>query len=209
MSGPDPTAIQPPAGGAVGPEDRPGAVSQPVPSAVRTGECGQCRAVPVRAAQRRDEPESKSVTRAECVAFEQRGSAVTEPHTLLRVTRAIHDVDCDQGPSCEEVLTTDGRYGRYAQVALTAIRQPHHSDTDHLTVSTSDRGLVSLPPIPSACGGSVRVYESSAAAGPHIWLAANSPIAPYGTVHLSMDDALKLADQIRLLAANHYQGSVS
>jgi hypothetical protein len=44
---------------------------------------------------------------------------------LLRVTRAIHDVDCDQGPDCPEVLTIEGRYGRYAAAALTALEVPH------------------------------------------------------------------------------------
>lgn len=39
---------------------------------------------------------------------------------LLAATHAIHDVDCDEGPECYEVLTTEGRYGRWAAAALAA-----------------------------------------------------------------------------------------
>lgn len=82
---------------------------------------------------------------------------------------------------------------------------------DHLTVTTSDRGFDRLPPIPSAYGGEVRVYESSAAMGPHIWLAAADPANPNGnrelfTVHLTAENAWKLADQLRHLVEHHYQG---
>jgi hypothetical protein len=38
---------------------------------------------------------------------------------LMRVARAIHDVDCDNS-DCGE-LTTEGRYARYAQAAINAL----------------------------------------------------------------------------------------
>lgn len=85
--------------------------------------------------------------------------------------------------------------------------------SEHLQISTSDRGFDRLPAIPSEYGGEVRVYESSAAMGPHIWLAAEAPVDlnhPEGLthevpVHLTVENALKLAEQIQLLCRNHYQ----
>jgi len=87
--------------------------------------------------------------------------------------------------------------------------------SDHLAYTTTDRGFDRMPAIPSAYpGGHVQVYESSAASGPHIWLTATAPenlneadgnklSAP---IHLTAEDAWKLADQIRHLVRHHYQG---
>lgn len=57
----------------------------------------------------------------------------------------------------------------------------------------------------------MRVYESSAAMGPHIWLSMAVPewmsrSAGDPAVHLTVEDALKLADQLRYLVEHHYQG---
>lgn len=84
---------------------------------------------------------------------------------------------------------------------------------DHLTATRSDRGFDRLPPVPSRHGGEVQVYESSAASGPHLWLSVQTPVDlndPEGPVvdavaHLTVEDALKLAEQIQQLAAGHYQ----
>lgn len=88
---------------------------------------------------------------------------------------------------------------------------------EHLQPTISDRGFARLPDIPSEYGGYVSVYESSAASGPHIWLHAEAPVnlnEPTGpthevTLHLTAENAWKLADQLRLLVRNHYQGDVS
>lgn len=86
---------------------------------------------------------------------------------------------------------------------------------EHLDYTTTDRGFDRMPPIPSQYpGGSVQVYESSAASGPHIWLNAVAPVnlnEPDGPtvdapIHLSCEDAWKLADQLRHLVRHHYQG---
>jgi hypothetical protein len=84
---------------------------------------------------------------------------------------------------------------------------------DHLTTTTSDRGFDSLPPIPSEYGGGVSVYESSAALGPHVWLRATE--AMHGrpeveaTLHLTAENAWRLADQLRALVRDHYQGDAT
>jgi hypothetical protein len=86
---------------------------------------------------------------------------------------------------------------------------------DHLRPVTSDRGFNRLPAIPSEYGGNVRVYESSAAMAPHIWLNATAPVnlnEPDGEtcsvpIHLTLESASKLADQIRWLVDHHYQGT--
>lgn len=92
--------------------------------------------------------------------------------------------------------------------------QPHDTEVPaHLVVERTDRGFGHLPAIPSEYGGTVRVYESSAATGPHIWLTAEAPVdlnhpdGPMGKapMHLTLENAQKLAEQIQLLVANHYQ----
>lgn len=80
----------------------------------------------------------------------------------------------------------------------------------HLKATTTDRGFDHLPPILSTYPAeSVRVYESSAASRPCIWLASTERgedgRAVEVAVHLAVEDALKLAEQIQYLAANHYQ----
>lgn len=85
--------------------------------------------------------------------------------------------------------------------------------TNSLEPTTSNRGFAHMPPVPSEYGGDARVYESSAADGPHIWLAATCPANlnhPDGsvievTLHLTAENASVLADQLRYLVENHYQ----
>lgn len=89
------------------------------------------------------------------------------------------------------------------------------SDTpEHLEATTTDRGFDHLPSIRSEYGGEVRVYESSAASGPHVWLTATSPVdmnRPDGPMvearmHLTAENAWNLAEQLQHLVKNHYQG---
>jgi len=86
--------------------------------------------------------------------------------------------------------------------------------SDHLTSKRSNRGFTRLPAIPGAYGGEATAYESSAASGPHLWLSIKEPVdanRPGGpmveaTLHLTADNAVKLAEQLQYLVANHYQG---
>jgi hypothetical protein len=86
--------------------------------------------------------------------------------------------------------------------------------TEHLTPTTTDRGFDHLPPIPNEYGGAVRVYESSNASSPHIRLNATAPVDlndPDGptleaALHLTAENAWRLAEQLMTLVANHYQG---
>jgi hypothetical protein len=85
-------------------------------------------------------------------------------------------------------------------------------DAEHLTPTVSERGFTRLPPIVGAYGGTVRVYESSAAIGPHIWLAVNEDassrvdqMAAEAHSHLTVEAAGQLADQLRWLIDHHYQ----
>lgn len=87
-------------------------------------------------------------------------------------------------------------------------------NTPHLKYETSERGFLSLPAIPSSYGGQVRVYESSAAEHPHIWLNAEAPKdlnRPEGEqveapMHLTVENAKALAEQLLFLVDEHYQG---
>lgn len=86
--------------------------------------------------------------------------------------------------------------------------------SDHLEPTTTDRGFKHMPPIPSKYGGAVRIYESSAATGPHVWLLAESPVdmnnqdgpTVEAVIHLNAENAWLLAEQLRWLLEHHYQG---
>jgi hypothetical protein len=79
----------------------------------------------------------------------------------------------------------------------------------------SERGFIHGDDIPSAYGGYIKVYESSAASAPHIWVRTVCPSnlndltsTPIEAVaHLTLDDAARLRDQLSYLIANHYQES--
>jgi hypothetical protein len=82
--------------------------------------------------------------------------------------------------------------------------------SDHLTVTTGDRGLKrSMPAIPGDCGGSVRVHESRAAMEPHVWLAATGLGGREVFIHLTAENAWKLAEQLQHLVRNHHQGDAT
>jgi hypothetical protein len=75
----------------------------------------------------------------------------------------------------------------------------------HLQPKITDRGFKHMPEIPGTYDAtSVRVYESSAAAGPHIWLAAQGRNATDG-IHLTLESAAHLWEQLEYLINNHYQ----
>jgi hypothetical protein len=62
----------------------------------------------------------------------------TPPRADLRTraTRAAHDVDCPDGPNCGDELTTDGRYGRYADAVLAAVLPEHRRMVRRETLRT-------------------------------------------------------------------------
>jgi len=88
-----------------------------------------------------------------------------------------------------------------------------NNNRDHLVAITTDRGFLHMPPVLGTYGGAVRVYESSAACGPHLWLDVTVPTNPdnpqgpttSATIHLTVDDAQRLAEQILFLVNHHYQ----
>jgi len=80
-------------------------------------------------------------------------------------------------------------------------------------VEFTGRGLKHYEKLLSTYGGHVQLAESSAASGPHVWLWTTCPTDlsdPRGdsmqaVAHLSLDDAVKLRDQLTHLIDNHYQ----
>ena len=79
---------------------------------------------------------------------------------------------------------------------------------------TSERGFQQGDRIPSTYGGYIRVYESSAADGPHVWVnivsparlsSADDPNMVDGVAHLTLEDACALCNQLTRLIDNHYQ----
>lgn len=84
----------------------------------------------------------------------------------------------------------------------------------HLQPMKTSRGFTHLPAIPGAYGGEVTTYESSAASSPHVWLNVIVPMDTNNpkegqnveaTLHLSLDNAAKLSEQLSWLIVNHYQ----
>ncbi len=83
----------------------------------------------------------------------------------------------------------------------------------HLQLNRIARGFAYMPEIACTDGGTARVYESSAADGPHVWLAAESAnFNPGGAghttqvrLHMRMEDALRLSEQLRFITGHHYR----
>lgn len=69
----------------------------------------------------------------------------------------------------------------------------------------TDRGFKHMPAIAGTYGGSIHAYESSAASAPHLWVSATDEDDSTAIIHLTLDQALRLAEQIRYLAEHHYQ----
>lgn len=92
---------------------------------------------------------------------------------------------------------------------------PHENETQakDLGIEHTDRGFLHGSDIPSEYGGCIRAYESSAASGPHLWVHAecpenlNRPEGPVtsATVHLTLENATRLRDQLTYLIEHHYQ----
>lgn len=79
---------------------------------------------------------------------------------------------------------------------------------------TTDRGFKHYEPIETSYGHEIRVYESSAATRPCIWLSVklteeesrNSGIAPCeANAHMTIEQAEMVRDAIDTAIKNHYQ----
>lgn len=72
----------------------------------------------------------------------------------------------------------------------------------------SNRGFAQHQPIKCGYGGEIRVYESSAASAPHIWVNITESERLAGrdaAVHLTIDAARQLVLDLTDLIENHYQ----
>lgn len=69
----------------------------------------------------------------------------------------------------------------------------------------TNRGFAHFEPVRSEPRGSVRVYESSAASQACIWVNAVGYDGSDATVHLALEEAGTLRDQLTWLLENHYQ----
>lgn len=75
----------------------------------------------------------------------------------------------------------------------------------HLIPHVTDRGFKHMPEIAGTYHQAVlSIYESSAAEGPHIWLYAHGNKGDC-TVHLTLESAAHLWEQLEYLINNHYQ----
>jgi hypothetical protein len=69
----------------------------------------------------------------------------------------------------------------------------------------SNRGFKHMDPVRNRNGGEVRVFESSNAILPCIWLSVTWMDMAEGSAELTLVDAEKLRDQLTYLIENHYQ----
>ena len=74
----------------------------------------------------------------------------------------------------------------------------------HLNPTRSSRGLRFMPAVDTVDGHRVQVYESSAADFAGVWLQLD-----HSNVLLTAEVAWQLADQLRALVAEHYQGDAT
>lgn len=80
-------------------------------------------------------------------------------------------------------------------------------------VTYTDRGFKHLDPLVCDYGTQIRVYESSSAEAPHIWLALEQGHDPRKSnlakseahAHLPLETAEQLRDQLSWMIDNHYQ----
>lgn len=79
----------------------------------------------------------------------------------------------------------------------------------HLEPIASARGFVALPALAATYGGEIRVYESSAASGPHLWINSTDKDGREVTLHVTAETAWKFAEQIITAVRNHYQGNAT
>lgn len=105
----------------------------------------------------------------------------------------------------DEPATSGWSSGSFA--GRMAFLRPAAETGPHLIPIITDRGFSHMPPIDGTYDGhqvQVKAFESSAASEPCLWLKVADGERK-ATVHLTVESALRLADQIRLLATNHYQ----
>lgn len=76
----------------------------------------------------------------------------------------------------------------------------------HLIPFVSDRGFQSMPDVVSVYGGA-RIYESSNAAEPCLWVRLEecSGVRGVAAVEFTLEEAAKLRDQLDYLISSHYQ----
>jgi len=82
--------------------------------------------------------------------------------------------------------------------------------SDEIQHETSDRGFKHYPLIRTSYGHLLRVYESSAAFEPHLWLAVDAKDTSNGDdgemhVHLAEQEARELRDLLDWALEHHYQ----
>lgn len=76
----------------------------------------------------------------------------------------------------------------------------------HLDVTTSGRGLRFYPTLVETYGKTgVYVSESSAASGPHVWVRILETSGYKQAAHLTVEQAVQLAEQLLHCVEHHYQ----
>lgn len=121
-----------------------------------------------------------------------------------------------QRPTAQEVAEALRRRDNEREAAVQTLRDRLESfDADtSAEVTRSSRGLEHLDSIPSTYGGEIKIYESSLAEHPHIWVDIAQPVdlndpksgvLVEAVAHLPIEGAALLAKQLTYLADNHYQ----
>ena len=123
---------------------------------------------------------------------------------LAVVLRAQADADADPEVAGDVQDSLDGIASALAQLGYA------HRDPDPVPDRSNSRGLGQMETLPGAFAGqesgSVRVYESSAASYPNLWLQVKDEKGKEATIQLRAETSWLLARHIVSLVRNHYHG---
>lgn len=138
----------------------------------------------------------------------------TEDSGMALVCNDFEEVGAeDENTGLSVRLTSWDEEKKHGEAELLRGRDVEIIVRDHIEMPStqSGRGFTQMEPFKCRYGSEVRVYESSAASHPCIWLnvqgdAAAMDLKPgEGTAHLTIEQAQLLRDQLDWLIQNHYQ----
>lgn len=122
---------------------------------------------------------------------------------------ADHNEVAHELDGCEKEVTRLEAENSQLRMELADLKSAADEIAAEPEFETSDRGFKFLPPITSTHGGTIEVYESSAAEYPAVWVRIQENMRgaePSDShAHLPIEDALALSQQLAWLARNHYQ----
>lgn len=152
------------------------------------------------------EPAIRADERRKVIAELGAGLAELELHDDLPDSHDIGYMGCwrDVQKLAASLLAPEGEgvrnSGAVRNPVETLLGASSEDEREAAPFEIADRGFKHYEPIVSNSGDEVRVYESSAADAPYLWLRVNE-----ATAHLRLADVERLIASLKAGIANHYQ----